>query len=74
MLKQVLRILDIDDPKISQTLTFWGIDIIVFMGDLSTFVSFAICNTTRNLEFPKCGYVQKTRIMDITALCGFTGL
>ncbi len=27
--------------------------------------------TTRNLEFPKCGYVQKTRIVDITALCGF---
>ena len=22
--------------------------------------------TTRNLEFPKCGYVQKTRVIDIT--------
>ncbi len=28
-----LRILDIDDPKISPKLTFWGIDINVFMGD-----------------------------------------
>ena len=27
--------------------------------------------TTRNLEFPKCGYVQKTRIMDITALLAY---
>ncbi len=31
-------------------------------------------STTRNLEFPKYGYVRKTRIIYLTALCSFTWL
>ncbi len=51
----MLRIPDIDDPKISQKLTFLGIDINVFMGDLSTLsLSLVLVAALfRHLEGPK---------------------